>query len=252
MKNSKIYIFILYLLMVVIIVPPLSQRVYGQTREEMVPDLQSLLKFQGYAARTTELTGTRADSFRREILSHEKFKALQKELVDVKGYSFNWQVASVNEISLRKGSDSTTLQFISFVSKVKTQTNDRGRIAIVIDKRNPAQSMYLADIGNVYGFEPDEIPRGTGLSFNKEPWFTVQIGIIQPCLVGSPWKIHWYRYWWYDSHRHTNWWYGYYWYSWWWWQWNGCPWWWWNNWWWGYYYHWGWYGWSTQWPLVGQ
>jgi hypothetical protein len=221
--------------------------------EEPAPDLLSLLRFKGYSARITDLSAETSRGAQTSITSKPQFQALQREL-HKKGYSFPEGPSGTNvqTVELRQGNCSTHLTVGRWVSNLKPDGTMAG-ITVAVDDSNPDRSLYLAHVTNVYALQPEEMPpNNPGISFNHEPWFTVQIGEAPPTHFVSPfWPIIWYRYWWYDSHRHVNWWYGCY--QWWWWRyhWYGKQWFWWYNWWWGYYYWWNWDFWSTWWAPYG-
>ena len=233
--------------------PAQSHQDCEQGAEEPSPDLLSLLRFKGYSARITDLSAETSRGAQTSITGHPQFQSLLKEL-HKKGYSFpeGFSGANVMTVDLRQGNCSTHLTVGRFLSNLKPDGTMAG-ITVALDGSAPDRSLFLAHVTNVYALQPEEMPpNNPGISFNREPWFTVQIGEAPPTHFASPfWPIIWYRYWWYDSHRHANWWYGCY--QWWWWRyrWYGRPWFWWYNWWWGYYYWWNWNFWSTWWAPLG-
>jgi hypothetical protein len=224
-----------------------------QGAEEPVPDLLSLLRFKGYTARITDLPVEPSHRAQTSITTQPQFQALLREL-HKKGYAFpeGFAGAHVVNIDLKQGNCSTRLTVARFRSNIKPDGTMAG-ITVALDGSAPDRSLFMAHVTNVYALQPEEMPpNNPTISFNHEPWFTVQIGEAPPSRFVSPfWPIIWYRYWWYDSHRHANWWYGCY--QWWWWRyrWYGRPWFWWYNWWWGYYYWWNWDFWSTWWAPYG-
>ncbi len=221
--------------------------------EEPAPDLLTLLRFKGYAARVTDLSAEASRGAQTSVTNAPQFQALLRELRK-KGYTFaeGFAGASTVTIDLKQGNCSTRLTVSSFRSNIKPDGTMAG-ITVALDGSAPDRSLFLAHVTNVYALQPEQMPANNPtISFNHEPWFTVQIGEAPPSRYVSPfWPIIWYRYWWYDSHRHANWWYGCY--QWWWWryQWYGRPWFWWYNWWWGYYYWRNWNFWSTWWAPYG-
>lgn len=104
------------------------------------------------------------------------------------------------------------------------------------------QSSAILTLTNVWSDQPEVVQRTQGaFTFNGENRFFVDVAQY---LGGA---VVWYRYWWFDSHRHNWWWYGPY--QWWYWRYNwfGYGWSWWQNWWWPYWHWYHWYGWSSSW-----
>lgn len=238
-------------------VPPPSSTPSPQDCEQGVqtpaPDLLSLLKFQGYSAHITDLPAEAARGTQSSVTGKPQFQALLKEL-HKKGYTFpeGFAGAEISNIELRQGGCSTKLTVGKFRSNLKPDGTMAG-ITVAMDGSDPERSLFLAHVTNVFALQPEEMPTNDkGITSNQERWFTVQIGEAPTNRYISPFSpIIWYRYWWYDSHRHANWWYGCY--QWWWWRyhWYGKQWFWWYNWWWGYYYWWNWNFWSTWWAPLG-
>lgn len=242
--------------------PPVSEPQTGarapaqgcdQSVAQPAPDLLSLLSYKGYTARINELSPAASREPQTSITGHPQFQALMGEL-QKKGYSFSpgFTGAKLMTIDLRQGNCSTKLTVGSFRSNPKPDGTMAG-ITVAMNTSAPDQSLFQTHITNVYALQPEEMPKDNPtIRFNSEPWFTVQVGEAPPARFASQFgPVIWYRYWWYDSHRHANWWYGCY--QWWWWRysWYGRPWYWWYNWWWGYYYWWNWNYWSTWWAPYG-
>ena len=225
----------------------------GQSVDQPAPDLLALLNYKGYSARITELSPEATRQPQSLITGQPQFQTLMQELKK-KGYSFpqNFTGAHIATVELKQGNCSTRLTVASFRSNAKPDGTMAG-ITVAHNQSAPEQSLYQAHVTNVYALQPEEMPTSNPtIKFNNESWFTVQIGEAPPTQHISPfWPVIWYRYWWYDSHRHANWYYGCY--QWWWWRyrWYGRTWFWWYNWWWGYYYWWNWNYWSTWWAPWG-
>ena len=234
--------------------PPQQQsQSCGQSVDQPAPDLMALLNYKGYSARITELSPEAARQPQNFITGQPQFQTLMQELKK-KGYTFppGFAGARFATIDLKQGNCSTRLNVASFRSEAKPDGTMAG-ITVAHNPSAPEQSLFQVHLTNVYALQPEEMPASNPtIKFNNESWFTVQVGEAPPQQhVSAFWPVIWYRYWWYDSHRHANWFYGCY--QWWWWRyhWYGRPWYWWYNWWWGYYYWWNWNYWSTWWAPIG-
>jgi len=212
---------------------------------EFVPDLGTLLKFEGYAVHMKELDVNAAEKVRSEIMEQPRFHILLEDF-NKKGYKFPEDLSKTKLwiISVKKEKNAATLSVGTFSSLIKEEDATLAVISVALDRDSPESSLFMGHMGNVYGLEPNEMPRNGSITFNNEPWFTVQVAQVTGMQVGA---VTWFRYWWYDSHHHKNWWFGPY--SWFyrWYQWHDRPWRWWYNWWWGWY-HWRhWWFWSKLW-----
>jgi hypothetical protein len=221
----------------------------NEVETQPVPDLQTLFSFKGYRVEITEISGSAADSAKREITGTAQFQALFEELAQQKGYVFSPNFGNAKFFNVGIARDTLDAQLLigTFPSSIKEADGTMAAIGVVLDREAPDRSIFQGHLTNVYGLQPQEMPKNSPpIIFNNEPWFTVQV--CQAVPVASQIRIIWYRYWWFDSHHHKNWWYGCYNWYWWWWQWHQKPWWWWHNWWWGWYHWYYWYSWSTLWP----